>query len=124
MVVNGILLAEGVLFRTVAISVFETAVVRSLVVLLLPYTNFEGCLVGSTMLTRKRDDAFVVFGKNVGEQLADDGGVIGDVPVSTTRDTWNLLREGLGAGDDTGDGIGLGKGDLKRPPVLRFGSNR
>lgn len=62
----------------------------------------------------------------MGDELADDGGVIGDVPVvSTTRDTWNRLRDGLGAGDDTGDGIGLGKGDLKRPPVvLRFGSNR
>lgn len=60
----------------------------------------------------------------MGEQLAEDGGVIGDVPVSTTRDTWNRLRDGLGAGDDIGDGIGLGKGDLNRVPVLRFGSNR
>lgn len=124
MVVIGILLTDGLLFGTVEVSVlFVTAVVRSLVVLLLPYTNFEDCLVGSTMLTRKRDDAFVVLGKNVGEQLADDGGVIGDVP-SITRDTWNRLRDGLGAGDDTGDGIGLGAGDLKRPPVLRFGSKR
>lgn len=98
-VVIGKLLAEGVggggvLCRTVVVVVvvgsvlFVTvAVVRSLVVLLLPYTNFGDCLVGSTMLTRKRDDAFVVFGKNVGEQLADDGGVMGDVPASTTRDT-------------------------------------
>lgn len=124
----GMLLAGGVLLPIGTVVVDEsvlvtTVVVRSLVVLLLPYTNFAACLDGSTMLTRNREDELVVFGKNVGEQLADDGGVIGD---STTRETENRLRDGLGAGDETGDGMGLGKGDLKRPvlPDLRFGSNR
>lgn len=51
-------------------------------------TDGGGVTVGgrcgsATVVTRKRD-----FGKKlVGEQLFDDGGVIGDVPVSTTRDT-------------------------------------
>lgn len=77
-------------------------------------------VVGSTTVTRNRE-----FGKKlVGEQLFDEGGVMGDVPASTTRDTWNRLRDGLGTGEDTGDGIGLGKGERKRPPDFRFGSNR
>lgn len=43
--------------------------------------NFDG---STTVVTRNRED----FGKNeVGEQLVDDGGVMGEVPVSMTRDT-------------------------------------
>lgn len=45
------------LFDTVDVSVlFGADVVKSLVVLLLPNTNFWVCLVGSTILTRNRDD--------------------------------------------------------------------
>lgn len=77
---------------------------------------------GSTTVTRNRDTDDVE--KLVGEQLFDGGGVIGEVLDSMTRDTWKRLLDGLGTGDDTGDGIGLGNGDRSRPLVLRFGSSR
>lgn len=60
----------------------------------------------------------------MGEQLLDEGGVIGEVVAlwvdemdeelaedSRTRDTWKRLRDGLGVGD----GMGLGSGDRRRP---------
>lgn len=76
---------------------------------------------GSTTVTRKRECDV----KLVGEQLFDEGGVIGDELVSLTRDTWKRLRDGLGIGDiDTGDGMGLGKGLRKRPPDFLAGSSK
>lgn len=92
----------------------------ALVVLVTMLTGTDISLGASTTVTRKRECVV----KLVGEQLFDEGGVIGDVPGSLTRDTWNRLRDGLGVGDDMGDGIGLGRGDRKRPPDLRFGSSK
>jgi hypothetical protein len=66
-------------------------------------------------------------GKNVGLPLLDEGD--GDVnllltplELSDTRTTWNRLRLGLGKGELTGDGIGLGERIL---PLAAFfiGSN-
>lgn len=74
---------------------------------------------------------WVVGIKLVGEQLLDEGGVIGEVVAlwvddvdelldSRTRDTWKRLRDGLGVGD----GMGLGSGDRRRPVDFRSGFNK
>lgn len=93
----------------------------SLFVLLIIVTGADIIFGGSTTVTRNRDDDDELL---VGEQLFDDGGVIGEetLLLSTTRDTWKRLRDGLGIGEEAGDGIGDGEGDRKRP--LRAGSNR
>lgn len=91
-----------------------------IVVLVTICTGVDVGFGASTTVTRKRECVV----KLVGEQLFDDGGVIGDELGSLTRDTWKRLRDGLGMGDDTGDAIGLGNGDRKRPPDFRAGSSR
>ena len=55
----------------------------SLVVQLMIFTGADIDFGGSTTVTRNLE----CEEKLVGEQLFDDGGVIGDVPVSITRDT-------------------------------------
>ena len=43
--------------------------------------------------------------------------------VSGTRDTTNRLREGLNIGLAIGEETGLGTGERRRPPLIRFGSS-
>lgn len=113
--------SAGLLGALYSMVVLGTVIsVGSLVVLLIMFTGADINLVGSTTVTRNRDCGV----KLTGEQPFDEGGVIGDAPVSLTRDTWKRLRDGLGIGDDTGDGIGLGRGDRKRPPDFRAGSSK
>lgn len=97
------------------------------------FGGFAGETLGSTTVTRKRDDeTLLVAGKKHVGNEAKDGGVIGDdeaeelvelSDASETRDTTKRFRDGLGMGLATGEGIGDGAGERRRPPVVRFGSS-
>ena len=106
-----------------------------LIVLLLRYGLPLALFAASgsaTVTTRNRE---FEGKKSVGELPVDEGDGDDAVPPapppppeSLTRDTWNRLRDGLGTGEAAGEGMGLGNGERKRPPVdflhPPFGSSR
>lgn len=83
----------------------------------------------STTETRNLDDPLAEVTK-VGDdprdgRTDDDDGIEDSVVrnVSGTRDTTNRLREGLNIGLAMGEEAGLGAGERRRPPLIRFGSS-
>ena len=82
----------------------------------------------STTETRNLDDPLAEVtqvGDDPGGERTDGEGAEDSVErnVSGTRDTTNRLREGLNIGLAMGEEAGLGAGERRRPPLIRFGSS-
>ena len=106
---------------------FKSTVVSTSVVVITGLGK-DTVFADSTTETRNLDDPLAEVtqvGDDPRDEKTDDEGAEDSVErnVSGTRDTTNRLREGLNIGLAIGEEAGLGAGERRRPPLIRFGSS-